>query len=127
MQRIGGEWPSKPSNNENDDHLAYTEIFKQPPNVTHSIINQSSVIDVPVYLEKILDVARFSSKENLLRITAKALRFVKRCRKQPTPHTRELKAGKLRKAGLWIKSIQSFGEERFCLKAGQLNKMIIQL
>jgi hypothetical protein len=110
--------------------LANTEIIKQPPLVTHSLTSHSKCTDACIHLEKIIDVEKFSSKERLLRITARVLRFVKRARKQRGPFATELRAEELREAEkLWVQSIQndSFAEELSCLKSGQSNKLVKQL
>jgi hypothetical protein len=110
--------------------LANTEIIKQPPLVTHSLTSHSKCTDACIHLEKIIDVEKFSSKESVLRVTARVRRFVKRARKQRGPFATELRTEEISEAEkLCVQSIRndSFAEELSCLKSGQSNKLVRQL
>ena len=129
LQLHKDQWPTDPQSTQHDE-LANTEIIKQPPLVTHSLTSHSKCTDACIHLEKIIDVEKFSSKESVLRVTARVRRFVKRARKQRGPFATELRTEEISEAEkLCVQSIRndSFAEELSCLKSGQSNKLVRQL
>lgn len=99
--------------------------MKNPPSITGGISsNAYSVID----MDKIIDNRRYSTKANLLRVTARILRFTKRARRHPGQYSSaELNANELREAErLLIRSIQAtaFAEE---IQSNRSNPLVNQL
>ena len=77
--------------------------------ITQSLAGLSPGTYGSVYLEKIIDPQRYSTKTKMLRVTAIVLRFIRNLRKrEPRPKTLELLAEQLIEAEkMWIRCIQS--------------------
>ena len=81
------EWPIFPEG-VTCDKEAFVEIVKEPPNVSHSLVNANRNY-ATADLDQIIDCCRYNNLSKVLRITAYVLRFVKnlRCSIQKTEKT----------------------------------------
>ena len=109
-------WPSEPGPTKSDELSAFAEIMKPKtePTITRALAN---VTITPPNVEAIMDCNRYSTKEQLLRVTALLKRFGDKTRGQPVPV--EVTANELRAAEkLWVNTIQAsnFEEERSYLQ-----------
>ena len=69
------EWPRAPTEAElRENDTALKEKVKHEPTITHAMLAREK--EVPIQVNKILDLSRFSSKGKLLRSMAWVLRFV---------------------------------------------------
>ena len=131
LQLPSEQWPIDPQPTQRDAEVAYTEVIKQPPIVTHSLANHSNPsTDVPVQLEKVIDPQRYSKKIQLLRVTALVIRFIRRIRNQPCAMSTELNADEIIEAEkLWVRGIQTtaFAEEIECMRTARTNVRVKQL
>ena len=60
LQLPSEQWPIDLQHTQRDAEVAYTEVIKQPPIVTHSLANHCNPsTDVPVQLEKVIDPQRY--------------------------------------------------------------------
>ncbi len=67
LQLPSEQWPIDPQPTQHDAEVAYTEVIKQPPIVTHSLANHfNPSTDVPFQLEKVIDPQRYSKKKSEL-------------------------------------------------------------
>ena len=114
-----------------DKEQAFAELIKHPPMTTHSLASLSSSTHGSVYLEKLIDPQRYSTKTKMLRVTAIVLRFTRNLRKkEPSPKMLELLAEELIEAEeMWIRCIQAsaFQAEIWQLAIGGTNPMVKQL
>ncbi|CAB3988734.1 Hypothetical predicted protein [Paramuricea clavata] len=99
-----------------DELSAFAEITKPKiePTITRALAN---VTITPPNVEAIIDCNRYSTKEQLLRVTALLKRFGDKTRRQPVPI--EVTANELRAAEkLWVNTIQAsnFEDERSYLQ-----------
>ncbi|CAB3987845.1 phosphatidylglycerophosphatase and -tyrosine phosphatase 1 [Paramuricea clavata] len=99
-----------------DELSAFAEITKPKiePTITRALAN---VTITPPNVEAIMDCNRYSTKEQLLRVTALLKRFGDKTRRQPVPI--EVTANELRAAEkLWVNTIQAsnFEDERSYLQ-----------
>ena len=83
LKCLDDQLPMDPQPTWRDDEVAYNEIINQPPVVTHLLTTQSTPMDIPVQLEKVIDPKKYSKKIKLLHVTALVIRFIKKLRKQP--------------------------------------------
>ncbi|CAB4035747.1 Hypothetical predicted protein, partial [Paramuricea clavata] len=109
-------WPSEPGPTKSDELSAFAEITKPKiePTITRALAN---VTITPPNVEAIMDCNRYSTKEQLLRVTALLKRFGDKTRRQPVPI--EVTANELRAAEkLWVNTIQAsnFEDERSYLQ-----------
>ena len=118
------EWPEN-RQTQFEDELALEEAVKNPPSVTHSLMNRSAE-QTEKRIDKLIDITRFGNLTKLLRVTAFVLEFVRKVRNR-IQNTKELGnqfndigARALAEAeDFWIKAVQasSFAEEiNFLLK-----------
>ena len=117
------QWPemSQPAQTEEDE--IQREAIKNEPVITHSMVNTSSR-DAPDHgIDKIIDIERFSSITNLLRVTAYVNRFINnlkmKTQRKSQRNLNELRADELKNAEiLWINAVQksAFTEELSFLK-----------
>ena len=125
------QWSEGPQPTSKDTGLAFTELLKHPPVITHSLAGLTSNNDSSVHLEKIIDCQIFNTKTKLLRVTATVLRFTRIVRrKEPRRKTTELRAAELKEAEqFWIESVQShpFPTETRQLINGGANQKVKQL
>ena len=109
------------------------ELVKHPPLLIHSLATNEAN-PITINLDKIIDIARYSSKIKLLQVTAtviKITQFWRNKTKDPQPRT-PIEAGDLHKAEeSWIRDMQQncFSEELKVLKSGNptTNRVINQL
>lgn len=110
LYKPNSEWPVNRST-QSEDKVALEEAIKNPPSVTHSLVNNSD--DTPERrINQIIDIRRFHNLTRLLRVTALVIKFArkfkKRVRNESTEEEVRLKATDLREAEhLWIKSVQA--------------------
>ena len=114
------EWPIFPEG-VTCDKEAFVEIVKEPPNVSHSLVNANRNY-ATTDLDQVIDCCRHNNLSKVLRITAYVLRFVKnlRCSIQKTEKTvNELTSCEIDEAeNRFLKSIQAkvFSKEMEFLK-----------
>ncbi|CAB4030190.1 Hypothetical predicted protein, partial [Paramuricea clavata] len=109
-------WPSEPGPTKSDELSAFAEITKPKiePTITRALAN---VTITPPNVEAIMDCNRYSTKEQLLRVTALLKIFGDKTRRQPV--SIEVTANELRAAEkLWVNTIQAsnFEDERSYLQ-----------
>ena len=112
-------WPKCPATSQIESKEVLQETMKQPANVVRSLVTnntQSSGLD----LSKVVEVDRFSSLKNILRVTAYVMRLfinalkTKQGGQSANSIPKELSASEVKLAELmWVKSIQgqSFSNE----------------
>ncbi len=107
------EWPGCPAM-ASVDAKASEELIKNPPNLVHAL-TASNEAENRNDISKLIDCARFSKLNRLLRVTAYVLRFIRNLKnrvQKPMAHSQVLNVGltseEVKEAELiWVKSIQS--------------------
>ncbi len=107
------EWPGCPAMT-SVDAKASEELIKNPPNLVHAL-TASNEAENRNDISKLIDCARFSKLNRLLRVTAYVLRFIRNLKnrvQKPMAHSQVLNVGltseEVKEAELiWVKSIQS--------------------
>ena len=109
------QWPaSELTLSENE--VVLQEAVKNPPSVTHSLVNTSTA-PPEKRIDQVIEVNRFNDLTKLLRVTALVLTFVRNVKNKARREKglrKDLKALDLNEAEeLWIKALQasSFAEE----------------
>ncbi|XP_022778398.1 uncharacterized protein LOC111319952, partial [Stylophora pistillata] len=110
LYELKSEWSVNRST-QSEDKVALEEAGKNPPSVTHSLVNNSD--DTPERrINQIIDTRRFHNLTSLLRVTALVIKFARKfkngVRNESTEEEVSLKATDLKEAeNLWIKSVQA--------------------
>ena len=120
LQSIDSQWPA--NHVEEMSNEIQTELVKNQPLITSSLLNTSMLESSQLTVEELIDVNQYSNLNHLLRVTAYVICFINQCllRSSPPP-TLEVTATEMNDAEtLWIKSIQrkSFDTELCYLKGG---------
>ena len=108
MRQDPEHWPKTPPKQPSKNVLAESELVKNSPMLTHSLVNKSKI-----EMKEIIDIGRFSSKLKLVRTMAYVFRFVTNLRSQKK-HVDQLTVNELERAERYIiKRVQSdyFPEE----------------
>ncbi|XP_046860983.1 uncharacterized protein LOC124454223 [Xenia sp. Carnegie-2017] len=121
LARDEEEWPKRPVGNLSQSEEVLREIVKEHPNVVRSLVSNEIEQRAMPDLNKAIDIARYSSTNKLLRITAYVMRFINILKKMPRcerttnklitseePSSDEIRKVKL----LWIRSIQQLSLEK---------------
>ena len=116
------QWPVNGST-QSEDKVALEEAVKNPPAITHSLVNNSD--DTPEKrIDQIIDIKRFHNLTSLLRVTALVIKFARRLKNRVLNESTKgeetsLNVTDLKEAEhLWITSVQasSFTKEIEFLK-----------
>lgn len=104
------EWPVNRST-QSEDKVALEETVKNPPAITHSLVNNSDET-LKKRIDQLIDISRFHKLTSLLCVTALVSKFAKRfknrVRNESTEKDMSFNATDLREAEhLWIKSVQA--------------------
>ena len=104
------EWPVNRST-QSEDQVALEEAVKNPPAITHSLVNNSDDTEEN-RIDQIIDISCFHKLTSLLRVTALVIKcakkFKNRVRNKSTEEDTSLNATDLKEAEhLWIKSVQA--------------------
>ena len=100
------KWPDHPTKYECT--TANTELVKNSPTLIHSMVSVAENGEANLNLEDIMDLRRWNSKFELLRVTVTVLKFIRLLKsKDRTNASKDLMGEELREVEcLWIRSIQ---------------------
>ena len=110
-------WPSTESCDINAE--AKAEMVKSIPPITISLVTNSSPF-IHQSIDKLINCENYSNLNHLFRVTAYVIRFVKKCKKQPSECGSNVIRSEMNYAELlWIKAVQgnSFAREIQYLKS----------
>ena len=117
--------PKDPQPTSKDRDHADVEMTKHPRSLTHSLSGISHSADNVVDIEKIIGYLNYSTRNKLLRVTARVLRFLKRTRKKSCSASVKTSYKMPKISG--SEAYKAFVDELRCIHSGRSNPMVNQL